>query len=133
LADADKWFNFTGTHSSCCGVLWLAAVKNPRSLTSKDHPAFCSGETWPDYYYSADRSPYTPGNTWDFSRFSFTEYREGIWEIPKGFFGPWTKYHKEPQAGMIVMRVIGPNDPTPEGYTVYGSCPSGKVVGRRNG
>lgn len=121
MAD-DVWHRILGSHSSCCGIYVLSAVKNPR-------------ETKHDYLsFYGNGGPGLPQNVgWRESDFDNSKFDEAIEKTPPMPQNPGWGYRFETsriKAGMQVLRFIALDSELPEGFTVLAENSRGKLIGR---
>lgn len=122
MAD-DVWHRILGTHSSCCGIYVLSAVKNPRETELGGYLSFY-GNGGPDL-------PYNIG--WRKSDFDGSKFDEAIEKTPPMPQNPGWGYRFETsriKAGMQVLRFIALDSELPEGFTVLAENSHGKLIGR---
>ena len=122
MAD-DVWHRIFGSHSSCCGIHVLTAVRNPRE----------DGEYGAVSFYGWGFPDMPPNIGWRESEFDHTKWDEARdEEVRFGENAGWNyRFNTNaPKAGMQLLRFTALNAEIPEGFTVLAENSHGKLIGR---
>jgi len=122
MAD-DVWHRILASHSSCCGIYVLSAVRNPREDANTQSLSYY-GSGFPDM-------PLNSG--WRASEFDHSKWDEAIDAVPNQPYNVGWNYRfktENPKAGMQLLRFAALDEAVPEGFTVLAENSHGKLIGR---
>lgn len=119
----DVWYRIFGSHSSCCGIHVLTAVRNPREDPNTQSLSYY-GDGFPDM---------PPNFSWRASEFDPFKWDEAIDAVPRQPYNVGWDYRfrtTNPKVGMQLLQFVKLDHEVPEGFTVLTENSHGKLIGR---
>lgn len=121
MAD-DIWYRMLASHSSCCGIHVLTAVRNP----CEDQES--GGMSFYGFYPGMD-----PNVGWRASEFDSSKWDKAIVKVPDLRQNSGWAYRfktEKPKAGMQLLRFISLDADVPEQFTMLAENSHGKLIGK---